>query len=347
MTQRVQTEPKTQHTSRAAKVAQPTAQRAQPKPARQLVVPKNPLKEGSHGAEVANLQRELKHHGCNPGPIDGQFGPHTKAAVKAFQEKHGMSADGIASPRVWKALGGERGVIPGGALREGSHGQHVKDLQRELKQAGFNPGAIDGQFGPHTKAAVESFQRARGLQADGVAGHHTWNALSGDRYIGVHSRGPSGSRGAGGGASVRSIGGSARSQMSALMREANAMSGGKRPEGYCLGAVQNMLARVHYGNAGAIPRFPYAHDFADFLNRDGNAAKYGLKRLNINNPYEAPPGSIVVVRAGTPGTHNPVAGDIVVSMGGGRFLNDGEMGYGGSGNFYPGNNYVLGVYAPA
>jgi peptidoglycan hydrolase-like protein with peptidoglycan-binding domain len=72
--------------------------------------------------------------------------------------------------------------IPSGLLREGSHGSRVKDLQRELAAKGFSPQGVDGDFGAHTKAAVEEFQRAHHLQVDGVVGARTWRALGGDRF---------------------------------------------------------------------------------------------------------------------------------------------------------------------
>jgi putative chitinase len=62
-------------------------------------------------------------------------------------------------------------------LREDSHGQAVVRLQRQLKKLGFNPGKIDGDFGPATKAALIAFQKSRGLLADGVAGPRTLTAL--------------------------------------------------------------------------------------------------------------------------------------------------------------------------
>ena len=62
-------------------------------------------------------------------------------------------------------------------LKEDSQGQAVVRLQRQLKKFGFNPGKLDGDFGPATKAAVIAFQKSRGLLADGVAGPRTLTAL--------------------------------------------------------------------------------------------------------------------------------------------------------------------------
>lgn len=62
-------------------------------------------------------------------------------------------------------------------LKEGSSGPLVKQLQQALKEKGFNPGTIDGVFGLGTKAAVRAFQQANKLEADGLVGKQTWNAL--------------------------------------------------------------------------------------------------------------------------------------------------------------------------
>jgi peptidoglycan hydrolase-like protein with peptidoglycan-binding domain len=50
-------------------------------------------------------------------------------------------------------------------------------LQQLLATHGFDPGAKDGLFGPKTERAVLAFQRTKGLEADGVVGPKTWNAL--------------------------------------------------------------------------------------------------------------------------------------------------------------------------
>ena len=144
-----------------------------------------------------------------------------------------------------------------------------------------------------------------------------------------------------------------QADMERLRSIAASDSEGRRPDGRCYSHVSHYIDESGYGGIrvngfdNAIPPayWAEAHMFADYLNKDGNAARLGLKNIGIDNPYNAPAGSIVVVRAGTPGTANPTAGDIAVADHG-SFWNGGAMGYGGSGNFGPGNNYVLGVFVP-
>ena len=57
-------------------------------------------------------------------------------------------------------------------------GDKVKEIQQKLKAAGFDPGSIDGEFGPHTRAAVVAFQLSLGLLPDGEVGPQTAQALS-------------------------------------------------------------------------------------------------------------------------------------------------------------------------
>jgi peptidoglycan hydrolase-like protein with peptidoglycan-binding domain len=55
--------------------------------------------------------------------------------------------------------------------------QQVIELQQRLRDQGFNPGAIDGDFGENTKAAVKAFQRSVGLKDDGIVGRNTRTKL--------------------------------------------------------------------------------------------------------------------------------------------------------------------------
>jgi putative chitinase len=62
-------------------------------------------------------------------------------------------------------------------LKQGSTGPDVIALQTRLKDLGFDPNGVDGNFGPGTKAALIAFQKSKGLTADGIAGPQTMNAL--------------------------------------------------------------------------------------------------------------------------------------------------------------------------
>jgi len=54
----------------------------------------------------------------------------------------------------------------------------VRQLQELLHQHGHYGGAIDGDFGPSTEAALQAFQHHYSLTADGVCGEKTWEMLA-------------------------------------------------------------------------------------------------------------------------------------------------------------------------
>jgi cell wall-associated NlpC family hydrolase len=62
-------------------------------------------------------------------------------------------------------------------LRVGSYGSEVRTLQTKLTTLGYNTGTIDGIFGQNTKYAVMGFQKNYGLQADGIVGPITGQAI--------------------------------------------------------------------------------------------------------------------------------------------------------------------------
>jgi peptidoglycan hydrolase-like protein with peptidoglycan-binding domain len=53
----------------------------------------------------------------------------------------------------------------------------AKQIQIALKNAGYDPGAIDGKIGRQTRDAIESFQKANNLHTDGKVGKKTWALL--------------------------------------------------------------------------------------------------------------------------------------------------------------------------
>jgi len=63
-----------------------------------------PLKVGSKGADVVELQTKLNDSGINVGKVDGIFGSITKQGVITFQLNHGLVGDGIVGSMTAKAL---------------------------------------------------------------------------------------------------------------------------------------------------------------------------------------------------------------------------------------------------
>lgn len=62
-------------------------------------------KYGSRGDEVKQIQQKLKNWGYYTGSVDGIYGSQTTQAVKKFQQKNGLTVDGIAGTKTLAALG--------------------------------------------------------------------------------------------------------------------------------------------------------------------------------------------------------------------------------------------------
>lgn len=64
------------------------------------------------------------------------------------------------------------------SLPAGPYKPNAREIQTALKNAGYYNAVIDGRIGPQTKKAIEDFQKANGLEADGKVGTKTWSVLS-------------------------------------------------------------------------------------------------------------------------------------------------------------------------
>ena len=139
------------------------------------------LRMGDSGSDVKNLQTKLKKLGYYDGTVDSTFGSGTYAAVKAFQKKYNLTADGVAGSETLKKLDSAYKNADSdkddGSLRKGASGSAVKDLQTKLKKLGFYNAYVDGSYGDTTVAAVKAFQKKYNLTADGVAGSETLKKL--------------------------------------------------------------------------------------------------------------------------------------------------------------------------
>lgn len=154
------------------------------------------LRRGATGSRVEQVQFWLSDlaqfdSSLVSVTVDGSYGAATERAVRAFQQKQGLTADGAVGQATWNALysawvdaqsdlGGT--AWPGTALRRGATGMEVRLVQFWLRLAAGNYSAlrtvtVDGSYGAATVSAVEAFQSLFGLTADGVVGRSTWNKL--------------------------------------------------------------------------------------------------------------------------------------------------------------------------
>ena len=73
-------------------------------------------KQGSTGSTVSQIQTKLKNWGYYGGTVDGIYGSRTVSAVKSFQKKNGLAADGICGSKTLAALG----ISSGTSAKSGS-----------------------------------------------------------------------------------------------------------------------------------------------------------------------------------------------------------------------------------
>ncbi|MEW5743282.1 MAG: peptidoglycan-binding protein [Myxococcota bacterium] len=241
------------------------------------------LGRGAMGPHVAELQRLLQAAGIPTGPVDGDFGPMTQAAVRRFQQARGLPVDGVVGPQTWAALRRTGAPAPAPStrpsLREGDFGADVETLQRQLLRHGFTPGDVDGQFGPQTRRSLVEFQRAKGLDALGVTTPSTWQALDGP----VTPR------------PVRPVtGGDVRSRILDIARgEIGTLETGS-----------NRGAVLKYPNAFGRGAEAYCADFTSWVSRQAG--------LTMNNPYCPSVVNELKRRGDWKGRSNPQPGDLVL-----------------------------------
>lgn len=220
--------------------------------------PGTPLRRGSTGPNVVVLQVALNRISQNYPAIpkipsaDGIFGSRTEAAVIAFQQIFGLSADGIVGPGTWYAIVRLYTAVtelselrsqgqqfyninwsPPGGLEVGDSGEKVRLLQYMLSVlsahiSSIPPVTVDGIYGSATQAAVLAAQRRFGLPETGTVGAQTWDEIY-DQYSGIENTN---------------------------LRSAERFPNSGNSSGFASGARSNNSPRTNYARTTTMTQFP-------------------------------------------------------------------------------------------
>ncbi len=136
---------------------------------------------GARGPAVADVQATLVGLGLlEQSPGEPVFDQATDRALRHFQQRRGLSVDGIVGTETYRALAAARWSLGDRILSLATlpyAGDDVAALQERLLELGFDAGRADGVFGERTTRALRSLQREYGLVADGTCGPATLRAL--------------------------------------------------------------------------------------------------------------------------------------------------------------------------
>lgn len=121
-------------------------------------------------AHVREAQRCLANLGYYADSVDGKFGRHTEAAIRAFQFQCALPETGHLDEYTHALL-----------MEYSSENINAKSIQQRLIDLGYLQGAADGKFGEKSASAVKLFQRVNHLDITGSTDAETLIALFSDQ----------------------------------------------------------------------------------------------------------------------------------------------------------------------
>jgi len=134
------------------------------------------------------VQRHLKDLGIYGGAVDGIWGRDSQEALERFQQSRGLQVTNHLNQATLATMGikpvdlltlGDGSAAAAGPEVTGRDmtTEAVRTIQGRLRQLGLYAGETDGIWGDSTQAALERFQRDRGLQATGRINPNTLTTM--------------------------------------------------------------------------------------------------------------------------------------------------------------------------
>ena len=152
-------------------------------------IPERSLRKGDTGLDVKYVMQRLYDLGYYNKKVDEKFGAGMFTAVKAFQKKNSLTADGVVGKKTVGVLFSADcldadDLVPAPEpdplklpYKKGDKGDEIKLVQQALKDLGYKVGKADGIFGKNTQDAVKLFQARNGMTVDGKVGQRTLDRL--------------------------------------------------------------------------------------------------------------------------------------------------------------------------
>ncbi len=134
---------------------------------------------GGEGVELSSLETYLERKHARGVKL---FASDPLAEARELLQDRSHDRQQSQGSDTHRPAAAQAGAGTPGVLREDAHGPEVQKLQHTLQLLGYrdaNGNALqaDGAYGSRTGEAVKAFQRAHGLQDDGIVGRDTFNAL--------------------------------------------------------------------------------------------------------------------------------------------------------------------------
>ena len=135
------------------------------------------LKYGDENEKIKIYQSKLKELGYYEGSVSGYFNASFRDAVKLFQSKNGLIADGMIGTNTANSILTSNKEYNGLVYEIGDNNEVVTKIQNKLKELGYFTSSATGYFGEKTANAVKKFQENNGLKADGKVNKKTLDLL--------------------------------------------------------------------------------------------------------------------------------------------------------------------------
>jgi peptidoglycan hydrolase-like protein with peptidoglycan-binding domain len=140
---------------------------------------------------ISSIQRDLNRHGFYDGVVDGVWGAHTDAAVRDFIQASGAKVAPDANAALLRAISGSNAqrktqaaphadpiaallapsdrakALPQPVPVQPAPSVRIKAVQRALDDFAYGPVSATGVYDADTRAAIERFERSRGLPVTG------------------------------------------------------------------------------------------------------------------------------------------------------------------------------------